>query len=188
MIDHLLSLQELQPEYYTDEIIKRPCTEYSRAGSHTSAVTVEWAMSNLLNHPDVLKKVRDELDAFLDSKQLLDETDLSKLHYLQNTISETFRLYPTTPVITPHMSSDYCTIGGYSIPPKTILLVNSWTIHRDHKLWDDPTCFNPERFDTAEVNAYKLLPFGLGRRACPAMGLANRVIAWTLGSLIQCFE
>ncbi|XP_022774127.1 cytochrome P450 81D1-like [Durio zibethinus] len=150
-------------------------------------IKMELAMSNFLNHL-VLKKVRAELDAFLGYKQLLDETDLPKLQYQQNTIVENLRLYPTTPVITPHMSSDCCTVGGYSIPPKTILLVNAWAIHRDNKLWDDPTCFNPERFDTAEVNAYKLLPFGLGRRAFPGMGLANRIIGLTLGSLIQCFE
>ncbi|XVF17592.1 hypothetical protein REPUB_Repub10bG0136900 [Reevesia pubescens] len=191
MIDHLLSFQESQPEYYTDETIKGLALSIVAAGSHTSAVTMEWTMSNLLNHPEVLKKVRAELEAFLGSKQLLDETDLPKLRYLQNTVSETLRLYPATPVITPHMSSesDYCTIGGYTIPPKTILLVNAWAIHRDPKLWDDPTCFNPERFDNKnEVNAYKLLPFGLGRRACPGMGLANRIVGLTLGSLIQCFE
>ncbi|XWS29752.1 hypothetical protein CRYUN_Cryun24cG0057500 [Craigia yunnanensis] len=167
MIDHLISLQESQPEYYTDETIKDLALSILAGGSHTSAVTMKWAMSNLLNHPGVLKKVRAELDAFLGCKQLLDETDLPKLQYLQNSISETLRLYPATPVITHHMSSDYCTVGGYSIPTKTILLVNAWAIHRDNKLWEDPTCFNPERFDTAEVNAYKLLPFGLGKEGMP---------------------
>ncbi|XVE82863.1 hypothetical protein DITRI_Ditri16bG0039700 [Diplodiscus trichospermus] len=188
MIDYLLSLQESQPELYTDEIIKGLALTIVAAGSHTSAVTMEWAMSNLLNHPEVLNKVRAEIDAFVGSEQLLDETDLSKLQYLQNTISETLRLYPATPVITPHLSSDYCTIGGYTIPPKTILLANSWAIHRDHKSWDDPTGFNPERFDNNGVNGYKLLPFGLGRRACPGMVLANRIIGLTLGLLIQCFD
>lgn len=159
------------------------------AGSHTTAVTLKWAMFNLLKHPEVLKKVRAELDAFVGSKQLVDETDLPKLQYLQNTISETLRLHPATPIITPHMSSDYCTVGGYTLPPKTILLVNAWAIQRDNKSWDDPTCFIPERFGDSEVNSsYKLLPFGLGRRACPGIALANRILGLTLGSLVQCFE
>ncbi|XP_022774128.1 isoflavone 3'-hydroxylase-like [Durio zibethinus] len=92
MIDHLLSLQESQPECYTDETIKGLALSIVTAGSHTSAITMEWAMSNLLNHPDVLKKVGAELDAFLGSRQLLDETDLPKLQYLENTIAETLRL------------------------------------------------------------------------------------------------
>ncbi|KAK6237717.1 hypothetical protein QUC31_003186 [Theobroma cacao] len=44
------------------------------------------------------------------------------------------------------------------------------------------------KFDTSKVDGYKLLTFGLGRRACPGMGLANRIIGLILGSLIQCFE
>ncbi|OMP01898.1 Cytochrome P450 [Corchorus olitorius] len=188
VIDHLLSLQESQPEYYTDETIKGLALSIVAAGSHTSAVTIEWAMANLLNHPDIINKIRDEMEAFLGPQLLLDEADLPKLQYLQNTISETYRLYPATPVITPHMSSDYCTVGGYTIPPKTILLVNAWSIHRDQTLWDDPTCFKPERFENKEAYTYKLMPFGVGRRACPGIGLANRIVGLSLGSLIQCFD
>ncbi|OMP01901.1 Cytochrome P450 [Corchorus olitorius] len=189
MIGHLLSLQESQPEQYTDEIIKGLALNMVAGGTHIVAATLEWAMSNLLNNPRVLKKARADLDASLGSKQLvLDELDVSKLHYLQNIISESYRLNPVVPLLVPHMSSDYCTIGGYNVPPNTILLVNMWAIHRDEKNWDDPTCFNPERFDTSEVDAYKLFPFGVGRRICPGIGLANRTVGLTLGSLIQCFE
>ncbi|EOA34528.1 hypothetical protein CARUB_v10022072mg, partial [Capsella rubella] len=62
MIDHLLSLQETQPEYYTDRTIKGTILSLILAGMDTSAVTLEWALSNLLNNPDVLKKARNEID------------------------------------------------------------------------------------------------------------------------------
>ncbi|KAJ6427748.1 hypothetical protein OIU84_023199 [Salix udensis] len=70
----------------------------------------------------------------------------------------------------------------------TTLFVNAWAIHRDPTLWDDPTSFKPERFESGRVGAYNLIPFGMGRRACPGDGLANRMMTLTLGSLIQCFE
>ncbi|GMN33302.1 hypothetical protein TIFTF001_041866 [Ficus carica] len=158
------------------------------AGTHTSAMTLEWAMSNLLNHPHVLKKARDELDAQVGQQHLVDEQDISNLHYLQNIISETLRLYPAAPLLVPHYSSDDCTIGGYDVPRDTIVLVNAWTMHRDPNLWDDAESFKPERFESGESEAQKLMPFGLGRRACPGSGLAQRVVGLTLGSLIQCFE
>jgi isoflavone 2'-hydroxylase len=158
------------------------------AGTDTSAVTLEWAMSNLLNHPNLLKKARAELDSQIGEENLMDEPDISELHYLQSIISETLRLYPAAPLLVPHMASDDCTIGGYDVPRNTMLLVNAWAIHRDPKVWDDAASFKPERFECVEVEAYKLMPFGLGRRACPGQGLAQRTVGLALGSLIQCFE
>ncbi|CAL5419683.1 unnamed protein product [Camellia sinensis] len=188
MIDHLLSLQESQPDYYTDDIIKGLIEVMILAGTDTSSVTIEWAMSLLVNHPEVLKKVRAEINTHVGQDRLIDEHDLPKLHYLQAIISETFRLFPTVPLLVPHVSSDDCIIGGFNIPRGTMLLVNAWAIHRDPKVWDDPTSFKPERFEGREVEGPKLMPFGMGRRACPGAGLAQRVVGLALGSLIQCFE
>jgi isoflavone 2'-hydroxylase len=145
-------------------------------------------MSNLLNHPEVFKKARAELDSQVGKENLLDEPDVSKLQYLQNIILETLRLYPATPLLVPYMSSDDCTVGGYDVPRNTILLVNAWAIHRDPRVWDDATSFKHERFECGEANSHKLMPFELGRRACPGEGLAQRIVGLALGSMIQCFE
>ncbi|RVW57441.1 Cytochrome P450 81E8 [Vitis vinifera] len=189
MIDHLLSMQKSEPEYYTDEIIKGLALDLILAGTDTTATTIEWAMSLLLNHPDVLKKARVELDALVGKDRLMEESDFPKLQYLQNIISETLRLFPAAPLLVPHMSSENSQIGGFDIPRDTILLANVWAIHRDPKLWEDATSVKPERFENiGGTETYKLLPFGLGRRACPGVGLANRVVGLALGSLIQCYE
>ncbi|XP_062013964.1 cytochrome P450 81Q32-like [Rosa rugosa] len=189
MIDHMLSQQESEPEYYTDEIIKGLILNLLLAGTDTSAVTLEWAMSGLLNHPDMLDKARAELDAQLGQERLVDEQDISKLLYLQSIISETLRLYPAAPMLLPHFASDDCIVGGFDIPRDTLLLVNAWAIHRDPKLWDDPESFKPERFEIGSKDeAHKYMPFGMGRRACPGVGLAQREVGLTLASLIQCFE
>ncbi|KAM7511834.1 hypothetical protein LguiB_010709 [Lonicera macranthoides] len=188
MIDHLLSLQESQPEYYTDQIIKGLMMVMINAGTDTSAVTIEWAMSLLLNHPEVLKKARAELDAHVGHDRLIHEQDLPKLHYLQNIISETFRLFPAAPLLVPHESLADFNLGGYNVPRGTILLVNAWALHRDPEVWDEAARFKPERFECGEVEAHKLITFGMGRRACPGAGLAQRVVGLTVGSMIQCFE
>ncbi|PON74908.1 Cytochrome P450, E-class, group I [Parasponia andersonii] len=190
IIDHLLSLQESQPDYYTDKIIKGFVLILLLAGTDTSAMTLEWAMSNLLNHPHVLKKAKAELDSQIGRNKLVDESNLSKLHYLQSIISETLRLCPVAPLLVPHYSSNDCTIGGYDVPRDTIVLVNAWAIHRDSNLWEDAESFKPERFENIDESdqRYKLMPFGIGRRACPGIDLAQRVVGLTLGLLIQCFE
>ncbi|KAH9610388.1 hypothetical protein KSS87_023625, partial [Heliosperma pusillum] len=94
VIDRLLSLQESDPEYYTDEAIKGLIMAFIVAGTDTSAVTLEWAMSVLLNHPDVLDKARLEIDGEVGEDHLVDELDLPKLKFLQNIISETLRMFP----------------------------------------------------------------------------------------------
>ncbi|XP_017245428.2 cytochrome P450 81Q32-like isoform X2 [Daucus carota subsp. sativus] len=189
MVDHLLSLQKSDPDYYSDTIIKGLMTVMILAGTDTSVVTIEWAMSLLLNNPYALRKARDEIDSVLGLDHLVDESDLSKLPYLENIISETFRLYPASPLLVPHESSADCKIEGYDVPRGTILLVNAWSIHRDEKVWDDPLSFKPERFESGiSAEPYKLMPFGMGRRSCPGSGLAQRVVGLALASLIQCFE
>ncbi|XVF71415.1 hypothetical protein PTKIN_Ptkin12aG0035200 [Pterospermum kingtungense] len=113
MIDHLLYLQEFEPQYYTDEIIQGLLLVIILAGIDTSAVTIKWAISNLLNHPEVLKKAKAEIDNQIGQENLIDEHDVSKLHYLQNVILETLRLYPALPLLVPHMPSSDCIIAGY---------------------------------------------------------------------------
>ncbi|XVE49779.1 hypothetical protein DITRI_Ditri01bG0109200 [Diplodiscus trichospermus] len=188
MIQHLLSLQQSQPQYYTDQIIKGLILVLVLAGTDTAAATLEWAMSALLNHPDVLNKARDELEAKVGQENLTDESDISKLPYLQNIVSETFRLYPAAPLLLPHQASHDCTICGYNVPRDTMVLINAWAIHRDPNFWDDPLIFRPERFENGEIESFKFMPFGLGRRVCPGANLAQRVVGLALGSLIQCFD
>ncbi|XP_048227216.1 cytochrome P450 81Q32-like [Ricinus communis] len=165
------------------------------AGTESSAVTLERAISSLLNHPEVLEKAKKELDIQIGHENLMDESDITKLSYLRNIITETLRLYPAGPVLLPHLSSQECSVGWYHVEPNTMLLVNAWAIHRDPELWDDAVKFKPERFESiagqiigTNDQVYKLMPFGLGRRSCPGMGLANRVLGFALGSMIQCFE
>ncbi|THU53220.1 hypothetical protein C4D60_Mb10t12130 [Musa balbisiana] len=191
VIDVMLSLQESEPETYTDVIIKGLIAALLTAGTDTSAVTMEWAMCLLLNHPEVLHAVRAELDAKIGQGRMAEEEDIPDLHYLNCIITETLRLYPAGPLLVPHESSQDCTVGGYDVPRGTMLLVNAWAIHRDPNSWDEPEEFKPERFQCEggkEEAGLRMLPFGSGRRKCPGEGLAMRVIGLALATVIHCFE
>ena len=145
-------------------------------------------MSLLLNNPEALQKARQEIDAFVEEKRLLEENNLPKLPYLNGIINETLRLCPAALLLLPHESHEDCVIGSYDIPRGTILLVNAWAIYRDPNVWVEPTKFMPERFLDGRVEGGMALPFGMGRRKCPGEGLAMRVIGLALGTMIQCFE
>ncbi|KAF8023176.1 hypothetical protein BT93_F0622 [Corymbia citriodora subsp. variegata] len=183
MIDSMLS------GGYSDDIIKGHILSMLIAGTDTSATTIEWAMSLLVNHPNVMKKARAELDDAIGLDRLADETDIHKLPYLHNIINEALRLFPPAPLLLARESAEDCMVGGFNVPRGTIILVNAWAIQRDPKVWDDPTSFKPDRHEgVGGDHAYRLLPFGMGRRRCPGAGLANRVVSLALAMLIQCFK
>ncbi|KAI7749282.1 hypothetical protein M8C21_004273 [Ambrosia artemisiifolia] len=187
-IDAMLSLQQSEPEYYTDDLIKGNILTLLQAGTDTSSVTIEWAMALLLNHPDVLNRARVELDNDIGQTRLVEETDLTNLPYIQYIVNETLRLFPAGPLLVPHEPSQDCTIGGFDVARGTIVLVNAWAIHRDPVVWDEPLSFKPERFEKLGNDGNRFIPFGMGRRQCPGSGLANRIMVLALASLIQCFE
>ena len=160
------------------------------AGVDTSTVTMEWALSLLLNHPDVLESARQEIERHVGGARLVEESDLPKLIRIQNIINETLRLFPSVPLLAPHEPSQDCTIAGYHVQKGTMVLINAWAIHRDPNLWEDHLSFKPLRFEGIKGEDYrlKLMPFGLGRRACPGASLAHSVVGLVLAALIQCFE
>ncbi|XP_047977066.1 cytochrome P450 81Q32-like [Salvia hispanica] len=191
LIDVLLELQENDPQNYKDEIIRGMMQVMLSAGADTSASTMEWAMSLLLNNPDALTKTQAEIDRQIGHSRLVEDSDLPHLPYLQAVIKETFRVCPVGPMLVPHESSEVCSVGGYRVPSGTMLLVNAWAIQRDPKIWEDPAKFKPERFfdfDGKKELSYASMPFGYGRRGCPGENLALRVVGLVLASLIQCFE
>lgn len=160
------------------------------AGTETSINTMEWALSLLLNHPEVVKKAQTEIVNTVGHERLIDESDLAQLPYLHSIISETLRMYPPVPMLVPHESSEECMVEGFRVPRGTMLLVNIWAIQNDPKIFEEPTRFKPERFEGLEGarDGFKLMPFGAGRRGCPGEGLGLRIVGLTLGSLLQCFE
>ncbi|KAL5559129.1 hypothetical protein UlMin_035340 [Ulmus minor] len=190
LIEVLLSLQQTEPEYYKDEIIKGLMLIMLIAGTDTIANTLEWSLSFLLNNPDVLKKAQAEIDSQVGFDRLIDESDLTRLTYLQSIINETLRLYPPSPLLLPHESSEDCKVSGYRVPRGTTLLINAWAVQNDPRNWVDPSCFKPERFlgPGGAKDGFWWMPFGSGRRSCPGEGLALRVIGLALGSLLQCCE
>ncbi|WVZ97906.1 hypothetical protein U9M48_043408 [Paspalum notatum var. saurae] len=188
MISVLLSLQKSEPETYTDTVIMAMCSSMFTGGTETTASTAEWAMSLLLNHPEVMKQAQAEMDATVGNSRLLGADDLPRLGYLQCIISETLRLYPVVPTLIPHESAVDCTLGGHHVPSGTILLVNVYAIHRDPAAWPDPVAFRPERFEDGGTAQGRLLTFGMGRRKCPGETLALRTLGLVLGTLIQCFD
>ncbi|CAL4925133.1 unnamed protein product [Urochloa decumbens] len=166
------------------------------AGTDTTSSTVEWAVAELIRHPDVLAKAQQELDAVVGRGRLVSEHDLPRLTYLTAVIKETFRLHPSTPLSLPRVAAEDCEVDGYLIPKNTTLLVNVWAIARDPAAWPDPLEFRPGRFLQGGSHAgvdvkgsdFELIPFGAGRRVCAGLSWGLRMVTLMTAALVHALD
>ncbi|XP_042957914.1 cytochrome P450 705A5-like [Carya illinoinensis] len=177
------------------------------AGTSTSADVLQWTMSELINHPQMFKKLRDEIVSVVGTgTRLVEEMDVPNLPYLQAVVKETLRLYPPIGVTARECRED-CKIKGYHVSQNTMLAINLYSIMRDPEVWDNPNEFRPERFLvsnnskllhdknqnhenelTGRQSLIDYVPFGGGRRGCPGSILAYSTINQTIAAIVQCFD
>ncbi|KAG5592497.1 hypothetical protein H5410_043011 [Solanum commersonii] len=161
-------------------------------GTETSATTIQWALSELMKNPNIMTKAQGEARCACKGKKDLDDSDLEKLKYLKLVVKETLRLHPPVPLLIPRECREETTIGGYTIPLKTKVIVNCWAMTRDPESWDDPENFVPERFENSSVdfkgNHYQFIPFGAGSRICPGMQYSLAGVMYPLAQLLYHFD
>ncbi|RXN18442.1 cytochrome P450 1A1-like protein [Labeo rohita] len=82
-------------------------------------------------------------------------------------------------------------LNGYFIPKDTCVFVNQWQVNHDPELWKDPSCFNLDRFLTADgtdlnkTEGEKVLVFGLGKRRCLGESIGRAEVFLFLAILLQ---
>eukprot|EP00271_Cylindrocystis_brebissonii_P015956 TRINITY_DN39052_c0_g1_i1.p1 TRINITY_DN39052_c0_g1~~TRINITY_DN39052_c0_g1_i1.p1 ORF type:complete len:239 (+),score=16.46 TRINITY_DN39052_c0_g1_i1:43-717(+) len=173
-------------------------------GCGTISVTVEWTLVEILRNPEVMRKLRAELDQALgppkrdleEAAAYVDaENKLTQLPYLNAVIQETMRFHPPTPLLVPHATSDSAVaLGpeGFLVPPHTTIVMNTWVLSQDPTIWFEPMVFRPERFLNGEVDAQRtemaFVPFGAGSRACPAIAQGEVMVRLLVGLLVHSFE
>ncbi|BAT73343.1 hypothetical protein LR48_Vigan01g021700 [Vigna angularis] len=163
------------------------------AGSiDTSATAIEWALSELIKNPRVMKKLQKELESVVGMERKVEESDLEKLEYLDMVIKESMRLHPVAPLLIPHESREDCMVGEFCIPKKSKVIVNAWAIMRDPSAWNNAEKFWTERFEGSSIDLkgrdFELIPFGSGRRRCPGMQLGLTLVRQTVSQVVHCFD
>ncbi|KAJ3690715.1 hypothetical protein LUZ61_019879 [Rhynchospora tenuis] len=179
---------------FTMSHVKALLLDMFTGGTDTTSTTVEWAMAELLNKPDILKKLQEEIDQIVGRDKLVEESHLPQLHFLSLVIKETLRLHSPLPFLVPHCPSSSCIIGGYRIPEGTRVFINVWAIQRDPSNWTDPLEFKPERYlqqglqrDFAGKD-FDYFPFGSGRRICAGIAMAERMVGYLLATIVHSFD
>ncbi|KAJ9677923.1 hypothetical protein PVL29_022729 [Vitis rotundifolia] len=193
-VDVLLGIQEdnVTGVAITGVCIKALTLDMFAAGSDTTYTVLEWSMTELLRHPQVMRQLQNEVRGIAQGKLLITEDDLDKMQYLKAVIKETLRLHPPIPLLVPRESTRDAKIMGYDIAAGTRVITNVWAIGRDPLLWDEAEEFRPERFLNSSIDFrgqdFELIPFGAGRRGCPGTLFAAMAIEVVLANLVHRFD
>ncbi|KAJ4905767.1 hypothetical protein Rs2_09425 [Raphanus sativus] len=197
--DFLQQLMKLRDQEVDSEVpitfnhVKAVLTDMVVGGTDTSTSTIEFAMAELIKNPELMKRAQQELDEVVGKENIVEESDISRLPYILAVMKETLRLHPTVPLLVPHRPAETAVVGGYTVPKDTKVFINVWSIQRDPNVWENPNEFRPERFlDNKSCDFtgtdYCFLPFGSGRRICAGVALAERMVLYTLATLLHSFN
>ncbi|KAH9678274.1 cytochrome p450 family 706 subfamily a polypeptide 3-related [Citrus sinensis] len=163
----LLELQQQGDYSLSMDQIKALFMDLVIGSTDTTSITVEWAMSELLQKPEVMRKACNELGQVVALDSVVEEFHLAKLPFLEANVKETLRLHPPAPLL---------------------------TSRRNPEVWENPQDFQPDRFlkdvkiGDFRGNNFNYLPFGSGRRICLAIPLAEKIVPYVLANLLHLFE
>lgn len=172
--------------------VKAVILDVFSAGTETTATVAEWVMTELIRHPNVMKKLQNEVRGILNGKQDITDNDLEKMSYLKAVIKETLRLHPPIPLLVPRAAREDVQVMGYHVEARSMVMINAWAIGRDPASWDKPEEFLPDRFLNSSIDYkgqdFQLIPFGSGRRGCPGIAFAMASNELMLANLVHKFD
>lgn len=179
----LLEVKDEEGQGMTDEELHDELMTLLTAGHETTATALCWAFEQILLHPQVLARIVAELAEVAPDKRIQPE-QLARLEYLDATIKEALRLRPVIPVVA-RKTKAKVVLGGYEIPPGTMIVPSVYSTHRRADLYPEPDAFKPERFLGKKPDPYAWLPFGGGVRRCLGMPFALYEMKIVLATVLR---
>ncbi|XP_042521060.1 cytochrome P450 89A2-like [Macadamia integrifolia] len=175
------------------------CSEFLITSTDTTSTALQWILANLVKQQHIQSKLAAEIEGIVKPGEEIVEEDLQKMPYLKAVVLEGLRRHPPAHFLLPHVVTEDTTLNGYLIPKNaTSVNVTVAEIGWDPYAWEDPMEFRPERFLSSEEGQeviditarkeIKMIPFGAGRRICPALGLALLHLEYFLANLVRDFE
>ncbi|XP_075816230.1 cytochrome P450 2D3-like [Microtus pennsylvanicus] len=161
------------------------------AGMVTTTITLSWALLLMILHPDVQRRVQQEIDEVIGQARRPEMADQARMPYTNAVIHEVQRFADIVPMNLPHMTSHDVEVQGFLIPKGTTLITNLSSVLKDETVWEKPLQFYPEHFLDAQGRFVKheaFIPFSAGRRACLGEPLARMELFLFFTSLLQRFS
>ena len=173
----LLEVKNEAGDGLSDVELRDQAVSLVSAGFETTTAALTWAVYLLLEHPNILHKLRDEVGG-------LGARDILKNPYLDAVIKETLRLYPTAPAGLRQTVTDVV-YKDYLLPEGSLVAYSIYATHRQEEAFAEPLKFRPERWLNGFAPApFTYLPFGYGARYCIGAQLATTLIKLSLAQML----
>jgi cytochrome P450 len=185
----LLAARDEDGSGMSDQQLRDEVITLILAGHETTAIALSWTWMLLSQHPEVARKLEEELDRVLgDHAPTL--ADVPKLEYADRVIRESMRLYPPAWSLGRQALVDV-TIGGLPIKKGEQIWMIQWAMHRDARFFPEPERFNPERWSgdmQKKLPRYAYFPFGGGPRFCIGQSFAMMEAVLLLATFARAYR
>jgi cytochrome P450 len=170
----------------TDRQVRDEAMTIFLAGHETTANALTWTWYLLSQSPDVERRLHDEIDLVLGGS-LPTVADVERLPYTMRIVTESMRLYPPAWLLGRRAVNEY-RINGYHVPPRSIIVMSQWIVHRDSRHYPDPERFDPDRWTPAfkaSLPRFAYFPFGGGPRQCIGESFAWMELVLLVATIAQ---
>ncbi|NJM18499.1 MAG: cytochrome P450 [Richelia sp. SM1_7_0] len=181
----LMSARDEENEKMTDKELRDQLVSLLLLGYETTSGVLAWLFYLIHSHPEVKKKLINELQT-LDNENSPER--ITQLPYLNAVCCETMRLHPIALICTPRMTLDKIEVAGKKYDSGTVLVPCIYLAHRREATYQQPDKFIPERFLNQKFSAFEYLPFGGGYRGCIGSAFAMYEIKLILTTILSKFE
>lgn len=176
---------------FTDRQLTMTILDIFIAGSQTTSTTLNLALMMMLIRPDIQEKIKKEIDENICNGLLPSTCEKERLPYTDAFLKEVQRYFHIVPISGPRRVLWTTSLGGYTIPKNTTVLIGLRSVLMDKNHWGDPENFRPERFLDEKmkiINNEYLIPFGQGKRRCLGDSLARACLFTFFVGIMQKFH
>ena len=217
LLDTMLFLEdpETGERAYTDEELWGDMNDIMAAGHQTQAATMTMALLYISRREDVKRKVEAEVAALGGRAPAFEDVSAGRLEYTQHVIKEVLRMHPPIHMF-PRLASESDVMPtGHKVEKGDLILLSTWAMGRNPRVWEDPEAFDPDRFTDARLErlarsqaepgatddeierAVTMLksgrdfiytPFGAGPRSCIGGLFSLLTVTTVVASCVQKFD
>uniref|UniRef100_A0A1I7T6Q9 CYtochrome P450 family n=1 Tax=Caenorhabditis tropicalis TaxID=1561998 RepID=A0A1I7T6Q9_9PELO len=173
---------------YTMESLKYMLVDLWLAGQGTTSTTLYAGFMKLVQHPEIIQKIREELLEVTEGKRDLKLEDRRNTPYLNATIAEIQRHASILNVNFWRINNEKISFGGYEVEPGALIAAQLGAFHVREDTFENPNEFNPDKFLKNEQLIQQLIPFGIGKRSCVGEQIAKSELYLVFGNLILRYD